>query len=503
MSNNNIIQLFCTAAEKQPDKVVLIHDNTSVTYAELLSDVKRTAEAYSRKGIEKDDKALVFVPVSIDLYRTVLALLYIGACPVFIDEWVSVGRLNKCCEVVPCKALIAAPKLLLASFFIRNLRRIPLKIKTSLIENAEISSSYADVNKEDTALVTFTTGTTGTPKAADRTHAFLYAQYNALRPMIDNNANLSFITLPIVTLINIGLGKTTMLPPKRYADDATTQLMIDSIATNKVDEIICSPSVILKLARHAGDAAEYIRYIFTGGGAVFPSGAVAIKEVFPDALSTVVYGSTEAEPVARIDIEELCSITSDMLQDGLPVGVVDNNTQCVIIPISDEPVERMSGADWQQFVLSAGKIGEIAVSGEHVLKAYVNNENAVSRNKINVNGQIWHRTGDAGRLDDIGKLFLFGPCKEIIHYEGTTYYPLITSYLFAQITDIAHAALLIINDRLTLVAETEQEINDILLLQARQQLNLKNAAIRYVKHIPKDKRHNTKVDYDSLMKILN
>ena len=94
MSDSNIINLFMTAAQRHPDEIALIHDNDTISYGQLLKDVQQTAGYYKKRGIKQGDNVLVFVPMRIDLYRIVLSLFYLGACPVFIDEWVLSTGLN-------------------------------------------------------------------------------------------------------------------------------------------------------------------------------------------------------------------------------------------------------------------------------------------------------------------------------------------------------------------------------------------------------------------------
>src|SRR5689334_23366868 len=118
LPSHNIIATFLTAAAEHPDTAALVQDGASLTYMQLHDEVIATAVYYRSKGIGRGDMVLVFVPMSLPLYRVVLALFYIGACPVFLDEWVSIARLKECLKVVKCKALIAKPAYLFLSYFI-------------------------------------------------------------------------------------------------------------------------------------------------------------------------------------------------------------------------------------------------------------------------------------------------------------------------------------------------------------------------------------------------
>ena len=84
---SNISQLFFTAAEKYPQRIAIIYKNKEITFGQLSDEVQRTAAYFTQKGIRKGDRVLVFVPMSINLYRIVLALFSMGTTAVFLDDW--------------------------------------------------------------------------------------------------------------------------------------------------------------------------------------------------------------------------------------------------------------------------------------------------------------------------------------------------------------------------------------------------------------------------------
>ena len=93
----NIIDLFTEAAQRTPDRIAIIESEKRISFSELDRQITATVAYFQAKGIRKGDRVLVFVPMSIDLYRIVLALFRMGATAVFLDEWVSRERLNICC----------------------------------------------------------------------------------------------------------------------------------------------------------------------------------------------------------------------------------------------------------------------------------------------------------------------------------------------------------------------------------------------------------------------
>ncbi len=119
----NISNLFLQKAKKQPTSIAIVEKENQITYGELAAEVFAYAGYLKEKGISKRDRVLVFVPVSIELYKMVLALIAIGAVPVFLDQWSSLKRLKQSAELADCKALLAGWKLILLAFFISVFRR--------------------------------------------------------------------------------------------------------------------------------------------------------------------------------------------------------------------------------------------------------------------------------------------------------------------------------------------------------------------------------------------
>ena len=173
----NIIELFLTAAETYPNKVAIQDPKTSITYKALRIAIQETAAYYTKKGISQNDRVLVFVPLSVNLYIHVLAIFYIGATAVFLDEWTNKSRLENCCKTANCKGFVGSWKAQCLRFFSKPLKKIPIRLNTT--SRMEENLPPKQMSTEQSALITFTTGSTGTPKAADRTHGFLIAQYEA------------------------------------------------------------------------------------------------------------------------------------------------------------------------------------------------------------------------------------------------------------------------------------------------------------------------------------
>ena len=74
----NITKFFFDAAEAHSDNYAIIELRKKITYSELALEVRQTAAYFQKRGIGVGDRVMVFIPMSIDLYRTILALFYLS-----------------------------------------------------------------------------------------------------------------------------------------------------------------------------------------------------------------------------------------------------------------------------------------------------------------------------------------------------------------------------------------------------------------------------------------
>jgi acyl-coenzyme A synthetase/AMP-(fatty) acid ligase len=179
----NITEILFENAAKFPDKAAIIHKNKKITYGELADSTKKYARYFLEKGLQKGDNALIFVPMSIELYKILCAIFYIGAVAVFVDAWADKNRLEQALTVVPCKAFIGCPKAFLLKLSSKKIREVKLNFAAGLnkFKPKGVAQTISAANRADTALITFTTGSTGIPKAAKRTHEFLLEQHYVLK----------------------------------------------------------------------------------------------------------------------------------------------------------------------------------------------------------------------------------------------------------------------------------------------------------------------------------
>jgi len=496
----NIVNLFIEAAKEYPHNKAIIEKNKFISYQSLAEEVQKTALYFTDQGIKKGDRVLVFVPMGIDLYRIVLALFYIGATAVFLDEWVGKKRLEQCCRLADCKGFIGVLKARIFSWFSKELRQIPIKLSLKNMKSGNLIPM--ELEQETPALITFTTGSTGTPKAALRSHGFLKEQFDALLNEIEPNENdIDMPVLPIVLFVNLGVGCTSVIADFKMTkvESLDASKIISQISSEKVNRITASPFFVKKLAKETSkENLDFpsLKKIFTGGAPVFPNEAKMYENAFPNAKSTIVYGSTEAEPISSILTDQLIE-KETQLELGLPVGETYSRVELKIIGITENGIVLNDSSELSDLELSNGSVGEIIVAGHHVLKTYFNNEEAFRENKIVVGDTIWHRTGDSGYLKD-NELYLTGRCKQLIWRKGQFISPFIMENKLANLEGVSSGTVMDFKNKIILVVEsvmTQANLKEIL-----NEFNYDE--LKILKKIPKDPRHNSKIDYEKLKTFL-
>ena len=491
---NNIVEILFENAEKFPTKDAIIHKNQKISYGELATDVKNYAAYFVENGLKKGDNVLIFVPMSIELYKVLSAIFYIGATAVFVDAWTNKDRLSQALTIVPCQGFIGCAKAFVLKLMSKKVKDVPLNFMTGLnkfkpkSKDIKIEPATAD----STALITFTTGSTGLPKAAKRTHEFLLEQHYILKEHLKPEFNdIDLTSLPIFVLHNLACGTTSVIPdfnPQKPADIIPKKILRD-IKKYNINTTVGSPRFYEKLAEenHVGGLTR----IFTGGAPVFPKLAKFLQEQYTDSNVEIIYGSTEAEPIASISAKELLAYKGD-LKAGLLVGKPIEDINIKIIKSSDDVV-----TDFESMWLSQGEIGEICVEGKHVLKEYYNSDIAQQFAKVHHNGKIWHRTGDAGYIGEDGNLFLMGRVKNRFEHNGKEIYVFPIENALLEIEGIEIGTILKIKDEVILVVELKpvSQVDENSIIEKLSDFEYDK--VEFIK-IPRDPRHNSKIDYDKL-----
>ena len=517
--------ILAQQTRERPDAPALIDARAGgrrrLTFAELELEVAGAAEWLSGYGLGKGSAVLVFVPMSVDLYVALLAMFRLGVVALFLDPSAGRTHIEHCCALWQPDALLAIPKAHLLRLRSPALRAIPRKIVVGgwvpgavrwlrRCSSLAPASTPSEVAERDPALVTFTSGSTGRPKAAVRTHGFLLAQHRALAPSISlEPGEVDLATLPIFTLANLASGVTTVIPDvdlrKPGAIDASK--LFAQIGEFRVTRITASPALFERLQAHAratGCVAPSLRKLHTGGAPVYPRLLDAMAEFAPKASRVAVYGSTEAEPIAHADAAEFTSEDIAGRQGGRGLLAGEPVAEISVRILRDQwgrPRGKMNAVELAGETLTAGEVGEIVVSGDHVLPGYLGGVGD-AETKFSVDGVVWHRTGDAGRLDAQGRLWLLGRCAAKVEDARGVLYPFAVECVAMTFPAVRRAALVAAGGKRLLLVELAVESSGLVDELRAALLWAHVDEVRTIKRLPLDKRHNAKIDYPALRREL-
>ncbi len=524
-SNSNLVSMLADFVKKTPDKPVLFYKelvkgkltDRILTYRDLDNKSSLFARHFSGLGLKAGDNVVVMVPVSSELYITLLGLFKIGCAAVIIEPGFGLKAMNNCCSLTEPKGFIGISKAFILTILSKTFRSIEVKsiLGSSVIApftlklNSIINSGVADYSiynagDDHDAIITFTSGSTGVPKGIRRTHGFLKTQMMVLSKELDfEKGDVEMTNLPVVVLNNMANGIATVLP---YFKDYTlksmdTKIIHSQIESCKVNRLTGSPFFVDKIFAKDDPVLKKIKKVFTGGGLVEGKTAINIGR-YSEAVLKIIYGSTESEPIAVLRYEN-----NDEMIDLGGVGKPVESIEVLVIKVTGGRLDFIK-EDKDQLILPANKIGEIIVKGCHVNRGYYKNEDAVLENKIiDKNNGLYHRTGDTGYFDDTGRLWITGRVSNLVYSDNEPVDLNKIEKSLKKCLYIKKAAVVSFeNNRVVVFVEKIQQCkNDVIISELESILKgmkIDPYCIRIIKRIPLDKRHNTKIDYKRLKKTI-
>ncbi len=461
----NLLSHFAAAVERFPDRTAIVDGKgRQISFQALHKRVQQLAGRWQGKGIQPGDRVLLAMPVNADLYASLAALWSLGATVVLPEPAMGLAGLRHAIRTTKPKAFCAAGEYSLLKFLVPSLWTLPLLTPGE----GHIIPKVHKVQPDDIALISFTSGTTGQPKAIPRSHAFLMAQHDAIAPLLHSNkAERDLVAFPVFTLINLAAGRTSVLPNWKLSKlDRLSPTQLERwIQAQKVTRALIPPSLCEKLVR--SEDTGPLHTVFTGGGPVFPNLVETLRS--RHRLSVVcVYGSTEAEPIAHLDATDISEEDHRDMASGMGLLVGDPVPE-ITLRIRDN---------------------EIQVAGAHVNEGYLDPRHS-QQNKIKEGDIVWHRTGDAGTLDDDGRLWLWGRIGSEIEVASGTLFPFAIEVAAQQWPGVDRCAFVTTKVGPTLCVQgTQKYLED----WKRSALGFGVPNVVSIESIPMDKRHASKVD---------
>ncbi len=467
-----LVAAFARAVAAHPTRDALVDARHGATsFAELDRQSDAFAARLQTRGLTKGDRVLVAAPVSAALYIILAGLWKAGLVAVFPEPAMGLKGLFHAIRATRPKAFAAAGPYRALSLL------PPLWGLTRLAPGGTGRPAPTPLSAEDPALISFTSGSSGTPKGISRSHGFLMAQNAAVAPLLSSEGTVrpvrDLVGFPVFVLVNLAAGRPSVLPNWRLTrqDRANGRAIRDWIARSGATRALLPPSICEHLTEVG--LPEGLTDIFTGGGPVFPDTMRRLLAARPGLRLTAVYGSTEAEPIAEIACHDLAP--DDWAEMEAGGGLLAGR------PVPGLALRLVDG--------------EIQVAGPHVNPGYLDPRHDAA-NKIRDGDRIWHRTGDAGRLDARGRLWLLGRWRP----EAASPMPLQIETAARTWPGVRRAALL--RDHTPPVLAIEGDPSGRASWQTRAKA-LGIARVVSVRHIPLDRRHASKTDEKRLIRMID
>jgi len=456
---------FAQAAIAYRDRTALVDGDGSTYRFSQVQDLADTyAAAWHAKGVRPGDRVLIAMGIGADLYASLAALWSLGATVVLPEPAMGLAGVKTAIKATDPKFFCAAGPYVWIKLLIPRLWGAKLLTPK---QRGHAAVQKPAVEPDSIALISFTSGTTGTPKAIPRTHALLMAQWKAVAPLLQSDADeIDLVTFPVFVLINLAEGRTSVLPNWKMSKLASLdpRAFVDWISTNKCTRALLPPALCEKLVE--AQTTGTLNHVLTGGGPVFPDVVQNLQTISEHLEITTVYGSTEAEPIAHAHTTE----QGYGLFVGKPVDAV-----------------RLRIVDT-----------EIQVAGDHVNSGYLDPARD-AETKVREGGTIWHRTGDAGQLDDQGRLWLLGRVGEQVTTDEGVQHPFAVETAARMWPGVERAALMELHKIPVLVVSGEATQIDTWRVQAAA---FGITDVRHILDIPLDERHHSKVNRNALHKLL-
>ncbi|KJY84862.1 acyl-CoA synthetase [Vibrio galatheae] len=412
-------------AISKPNKVALICGDLQLTYAQFDVMVSKIAASLIQHGVKPGDRVALSCPNTPQFPLVFFAIQKAGAVAVPLNVLLKAREIKYHLEDSKAKFYFCfegSPELPMAKEGLAAFKQVEsckqMIVMTldqaqfdysgqatlsAFIHEVEPLVDYAPRNADDTCVILYTSGTTGLPKGAELTQQNIIM--NALvsqNIMMSQADDVHLVTLPLFHTFgqtvhlnaSVLIGATLVLVPR-----FEPKLILELIEKHKVTLFAGVPTMYIGLlhAEHSNDISSL--RLAVSGGSPLPT---EVFRAFEDKFNVPIlegYGLSETSPIVcfnHLDQERIPGSVGQPIQ-GVEVKVVD--------PEGD--------------VCPTGQEGEIIVRGHNVMKGYLDRPDATEAAIVN----DWFHTGDVGRFDEKGNLFIVDRMKDLIIRGGFNVYP--------------------------------------------------------------------------------
>ena len=402
----SVSQLLPRTAARCGDKVALTAPNRDVSYTQWWQYVCSVAAKLKAAGVKKGDRVMLYLSNSPEFYGAYFAVWHLGAIVVPLNVYLhekemagiiedATPRLIVTTQEMAKKLPAVAPELVFAL----------KEVWWNESELAQASEKPALFKADDTAVILYTSGTTGVPKGvmlSSRnvlTNALqVLARFSSIAKPDDNERFFSVLPLFHVFAQNtcmwlpVLLGATVIIVPR-----IDRRAILDGLAQEPT-MFFGFPALYGLLVLMKTAPLDQVRLFISGADALPDKIRAAFALVYGRKICSG-YGLTEASPVIAVD----------GVNEDAPTNMVGQPLMGVTCQIRDENGE----------ALATGEIGTLWVKGDNVMKGYYKAKKQTSA--VLVDG--WLNTGDMACFDHDGDLAICGRSKDLIISKGFNIYP--------------------------------------------------------------------------------
>jgi long-chain acyl-CoA synthetase len=406
----NLAANLVASAARWPAKPVVRLDDVELSYRGLDVASARLAGLLRERGVEVGDRVAVMVPNVPEFATIYYGILRAGGVVVPVNVMLKARELEFYLSDSGAKMLFAWHALAEeaeAGAYAAGTECLfvtPGEF-TRLLSGVEPRRTLCDRGGDDTAVILYTSGTTGTPKGAELTHGNLASNVEAVVAL--HGFDETTTALGALPLFH-SFGQTCSLNATVAGGGCLT--LISRFDARKVLEVIERDGVtifqgvptmyaaLLQVEDRGSFDVSTLRECVSGGAALPVEVLRAFEREF-DCPIVEGYGLSETSPVA-------CSNRADRERRPGSIGVPIDGVEMRVV-------------DDEGRALPAGEVGEIVIRGPNVMKGYWRRPDATAE-AIDADG--WFHSGDLARVDD-GSFFIVDRKKDMIIRGGYNVYP--------------------------------------------------------------------------------
>ncbi len=409
----NLGTILAASARERPDRVALRLNQQTLSYGELDRAARGFATSLRSRGLEPGDQVALMIPNVAEFTLAYFGTLYAGCTVVPLNVLLSAPEVQYHLEDSEARLLVAHPLFAEPARAGAEDAGVPLvwaggeeSPTVAELAGAEPIAAVYPTTPDDTAVILYTSGTTGKPKGAELTHSNLLMNCAVVVPKLLplGPDDVALATLPLfhsfgqtcIQNASIAVGGSFTLLPRFTPKEAFEIMQRDGVTL-----FAGVPTMYFALLNHEGGQRydlSRLKYCMAGGAAMPVEVMRAFEEKYPVQILEG-FGLSETSPVASFNMLDRPRKPGSI---GYPVWGVD---MC-ILDDDDRPV-----AD--------GERGEICIRGHNIMKGYWKRPDA-TKEALRAG---WFHSGDIGIRDPDGSFRIVDRKKDMIIRGGFNVYP--------------------------------------------------------------------------------